>query len=95
MGDIDFAELFTTLKIHAVSLPLLERLVTDGSFNLECKAESDYSHTMAILLTLIPNARPKDIEKVGIRLVVHQHSGLLAGISSMQEFIKNNWDALK
>ena len=95
LGDICFAELHTTLKMCMVSLALLERLVTDGSFNLECKAESDYSHTTAIALALIPDAKLKDIEKVGIRLVVCRYSGVLAGISSVQEFIKNIWDALK
>ena len=70
LGDMCFAELHTTLKMHMVPLMLLERLVTDGSFNPECKTESDYSHTMAILLTFFPNAKLKDIEKVGIRLFV-------------------------
>ena len=41
LGDIRSAELCTTLRMHAVSLVLLESLIADGSFNLEHMAESD------------------------------------------------------
>ena len=53
-----------------------------------------YSHSMTILLTFIPDTKLKDIEKVEIRLVVCWCGGLLAGISPMQEFIKYIHDAL-
>ena len=78
-----------------VSLTLLERLIANGSFNPEHMAESDYSHNTAILLTFIPDAKLKDIERVGIGLVVCWHSGLLAPISSIQQFITYICNALK
>ena len=78
-----------------VSLALFERLIADGSFNPECMAESDYSHSTAILLAFIPDDKLKDIERVGIRLVICQHSGPLGMISSVDQFISYIRDALK
>ena len=53
------------------------------------------SHSLAILLTFVANAKLKDIERVGIGLVVCRHGGPLAMISSMQQFILYICDALK
>ena len=88
-------ELRTTLKMCAVSLTLLQSLIADGSFNPEHIAESDYSHTTAILLAFGLDAKLKDIERVGIWLLVRQHGGLLAPISSMELFISHIHDMLK
>ena len=95
LGDIHFAELCTTLRMRVVSIMLLETLIANGSFNPECKAETDYSHSTAILLVLVPNTKLKDIEKVGIGLVVCQHGGPPAGISPMQKFISYIHDVLQ
>ena len=40
LGNIHFLELRTTLRMHMVSIALLERLIANASFNLECKAET-------------------------------------------------------
>ena len=95
LGDIHFAELCTTLRMCTVSLALLERLIADESFNPEHMAKSDYSHNTAVLLMFIPDANLKDIERVGIGLVVCQHGGPLALISSVQQFISYICNVLK
>ena len=95
LGDIHFVELHTTLRMCVVSLTLLEKLIADCSFNLECMVENDYSHTTAILLVFIPDAKLKDIERVGIGMVVCWCGGPLAPISSMDQFISYIHDALK
>ena len=71
LGDICFAKIHTTLQMCAVPFTVLEKWVENGSFNPECMAEGDYSHSMAILLTFNPDAWCKDIESVGIGLIVH------------------------
>ena len=83
LGDIHFAKICTTLWMCGVSLTLLEKLVANGCFNLEHKPDGDYSHSTAILLMFTPNAQLKDIESVGIGLVVCQHGAPLAPISTM------------
>ena len=88
-GGLHFVELHTTLRMHTVSFEHFKRLLTDGSFNPECKVTDDYSHSTAILFAFVPDAELMDIESVGIRMVVHQHSGSLASISSMQTFLQN------
>ena len=95
LGDICFAEIYTTLRMHAVSFTLFERLIANGSFNPEHMAESDYSHSTAILLVFIPDAQLKDIERVGIGLVICQCNRLLTPISSVDQFITYIHNALK
>ena len=51
--------------MRSVNCVLLERLIADGSFNPEHKAENDYSHSMTILLAFIPDTKVKDIERGG------------------------------
>ena len=88
LGDICFAMIHTTLQMHAIPLTILEKWVENGSFNPEHMVEGDYSHSTAILLTLNPDAQCKDIESVGIRLIVHQHKALLGQISSIPHLIR-------
>ena len=87
LGDIHFAKIHTTLQMHAVSLALLEKWIDNGSFNLEHMADGDYSRSTAILLALTPDAQLKDIESVGVGLVVHWCGGLLGQISSVSNLI--------
>ena len=63
---------------------LLEKLVADGCFNLEHKPNGDYSHSTAILLVFTPDAQLKDIESMGIGLVVHWCGAPLAPISAVE-----------
>ena len=86
-GDIHFVKIQTTLWMHVMSLVLLEKWIDCGSFNPEHKADGDYSHSTAILLTLIPDIQLKDIESMGIRLVVRWCRGQLAQISSLPNLI--------
>ena len=56
----------------AVPIAILEKWVENGSFNPECMAEGDYSHSTAILIVLSPNMQGTALESVSIGLVVHQ-----------------------
>ena len=87
LGDIHFAKICTTLQMHAMPLTLLEKWVDNGGFNPEHMAGGDYSCSTAILLTITPDTQLKDIESVGIRLVVCQHRALLGQISSVPRLI--------
>ena len=95
LGDVHFAKICTTLHMRTMSLSLLEKLVANGGFNPECKADGDYSISTAILLTLTPDAQLKDIESMGIRLVVRQCRAPLAPISSVAKLISYVHDMLK
>ena len=87
LGDICFAKIHTTLWMHANSLTLLEKWIDNGGFNPEHMVDGDYSCSTAILLVFTPDAQLKDIESVGIRLVVHWLRGPLGQISSMFNLI--------
>ena len=68
LGDIHFAKIQTTLQMHAVPLAILEKWVEEGRFNPEQMAESDYSHSMAILITLSSNTQGTVLESAGHRV---------------------------
>ena len=72
--------------MHTVPLAILEKWVENGSFNPEHMATN--SHSMAILLALNPDAQCKDIESVGIRLIVRWHKAPLGQISSIPHLIR-------
>ena len=94
-GDIHFVKIHTTLQMCAMSLALLEKWIDNGSFNLECMVDGDYSCSTAIHLTFTPDAQLKDIESMGIGLVVHQCRGPLGQISSMSNLISYNHKMLE
>ena len=52
--------------------------------------EEECSHTSAILLAFIPDSRLKNVEKVGIWLIVHQCGCALSPISFIPEFVEWN-----
>ena len=95
LGYICFAKIHTTLQMCSVSLALLEKLVTDECFNPEHKPHGDYSHSTVILLVFTQDTQLKDIESVGIGLVVCQHGAPLAPISAMSKVILYICDTLK
>ena len=95
LGDICFAKIHTTLWMCAVLLTILEKWVENGSFNPEHMVEADYSHSMAILLALCPDAWCNDIESVGIGLIVCQCKAPLGQISSIPHLIKYVHSLLK
>ena len=88
LGDIRFAKIHTTLWMCTMSLAILEKWVENGSFNPERMVEGDYSRSTAILLALNPDAQCKDIESVGIGLIVCWHKAPLGQISSIPHHIK-------
>ena len=88
LGDICFMKIHTTLWMCAMPLTILEKWVENGSFNPEHMVEGDYSHFTAILLTLNPDTQGKDIESVGIGLIVCLCKAPLGQISSIPCLIK-------
>ena len=53
MGDICFAEIQTTFKMHVVPFCMFLQFIKKGSFNTDNFPMECYSHTMAILLAFI------------------------------------------
>ena len=70
LGDIHFAKILTTLQMHTMPIAVLEKWAEGGSFNPECMAEGDYSHTTTILILLNPNAEGTALESTSIGLIV-------------------------
>ena len=70
LGDIRFAKIQTTLRMWTVPITVLEKWVADGSFNLDCMAEGDYSHSTAILILLNPNKEGTGLERASVGLIV-------------------------
>ena len=66
MGDIHFAEIQTTFKMHAMSFCTFLQFVKKGSSNPDNLPADSYSHTTAIHLAFIPDPRLTDIECMGI-----------------------------
>ena len=87
LGDIRFAKIHTTLWTCAVPLTILEKWVENGSFNPECMVEGDYSCSRAILIALNSDAQGKDIESVGIGLIVCQRKALIGQICTIPHLL--------
>ena len=81
-------KIHSTHQIPAMPLAILEKWVENGSFNPEPMVEGDYSHSMAILLALNPDTRCKDIESVGMGLIVCWCKAPLRQISSIPHLIR-------
>ena len=74
LGRYTFAKIQTTLWMCMLCCSaILEKWVEDGKFNPERMAENDYSHSMAILVILSPNAQGTALESAGIGLVICRH----------------------
>ena len=83
LGDIHFAEIQTTIKMHVVPVCTFLRFVDQGSFSADNLPLDGYSHTTAILLAFIPNMHLMDIEHVAIGNVIRRHGAPLGNISSI------------
>ena len=70
VGNICFAKILTTLRMRTMPIAVLEKWAEGGSFNPECMAEGDYSHTTSILILLNPNAEGTALESASIGLIV-------------------------
>ena len=88
LGDICFAKIQTTLWMHTVPISVLEKWIEDGSFNPECMAKGDYSHTTAILIVLNPNVQGTALENACVGLVVCQRKAPVGQIDTILNLIK-------
>ena len=82
LGDIRFAEIQTTIKMHTVPLHTFLQFVEQGSFNADNLPLDGYSHATVILLAFIPDPHLTDIECVGIGNVIRRCGSPLGDISS-------------
>ena len=62
LGDIRFAEIQTSIKMHAIRFSTFLHYVEKGLFNPDNLAPHCCSQTTAILLAFIPDWHIKDIE---------------------------------
>ena len=83
LGDIRFAEIQTTIKMHAVPVHTFLQFIDKGYFNSDNLPLDGYSHTTAILLAFIPDTCLMDIECVGIGNVIQRCGTPLGDISSI------------
>ena len=86
-GDIHFAEIQTTFKMHTVSFCTFLQFVEKGSFNPDNLPADSYSHTTAILLAFVPNLCLADIECMGIGNVIRRCRSPLGNIDSVHTVI--------
>ena len=70
LGDICFAEIQTSIKMHAIWFSTFLHYVEKGMFNPDNLAPHCCSQTTAILLAFIPDWHVEDIESVGIGNVI-------------------------
>ena len=88
LGDIHFAKIQPTLKMHTMPIAVLEKWVEGGSFNPKCMAEGDYSHSTAILIIFNPNAQGTALESMSVMLVVCRCKSPVGQISTIPKLIK-------
>ena len=87
MGDIHFAEIQTTFKMHSVPFCIFLQFIKKGSFNADNLPVDSYSHTTVILLAFIPDLHLEDIECMGIGNVIRRCSSPLGDIASIHAVI--------
>ena len=89
LGDICFAEIQTSIKLHMVRFHMFLWLVKQGSFNADNLPLDGYSHTTAILLAFIPDLCLEDIERIAIGNVIWRYGSPLGDISSINMVIES------
>ena len=87
LGDIHFTKIQTTLHMQTVSIVVLERWVESRKFNLDHKAEGEYSCSTAILVVLNPNNQGTRLKCASIRLIVRWCSGQVGQIDDILKLI--------
>ena len=95
LGDICFAEIQTSIKMHAVRFSTFLRYIADGSFNPDNLAPHCCSQTTAILLAFLPDRHIQDIESIGIGCVIHRFGTPMGDISSISTMIDSVRSILK
>ena len=89
LGDIHFAEVQTSIKMHAVRFSTFLWYVEEGSFNPDHLTPHGCSQTTAILLAFVPDWRLEDIKFVGIGNVIRRHGSPLGDILSINTVIES------
>ena len=87
LGDIRFAEIQTSIKIHMVHFSTFMQFLEKGRFNADNLPIGDCSQTTAILLAFIPDRRLEDIESVGIGNVIWRHGSPIGDLSYIPSVI--------
>ena len=87
LGDIRFAEIQTTLRMHAVYFSTFIWYVEQGCFNVDKLPIDGCSQTTAILLAFIPDWRLEDIESMGIGNVIRRRGSPIGDLSSIKMVI--------
>ena len=95
LGDIHFAEIQTSIKMHVVWFSTFLHYVEKGLFNPDKLAPHCCSQTTAILLAFIPDQDLEDIENVGIGNVIWRCGTPLGDISSISAMIESVRSVLK
>ena len=95
LGDIRFAEIQTTIKMHAVRFSTFLHYIMDRSFNPDHMAPHCCSQTTAILIAFLPDWHLQDIESVGIGCVIHRFGAPLGDVSSVLTVIDSVRSVLK
>ena len=95
LGDIRFAEIQTTIKMHAVRFSTFLRYITDGTFNPDKLAPHCCSQTTAILIAFLSDRHLQDIESIGIGCVIRRFGTPLGDVSSVHTVIDSVWSILK
>ena len=95
LGDIRFAEIQTTIKMHAVRFSTFLHYITDGTFNPDKLAPHCCSQTTAILIAFLPDRHLQDIESVGIGCVIRRFGAPLGDVSSVRTVIDSVRSILK
>ena len=88
LGDIRFAEMQTTLRMHAVYFSMFIEYVEQGNFNADKLPIEGCSQTTAILLAFIPDRRLEDIKSVGIGNVIQWCGSPIGDLSNIKKVIK-------
>ena len=95
LGDVRFAELQTTIKMHTVRLSTFLHYVEDGAFNPDQLAPHHCSQMTAILIAFLPGRHLQDIETVGIGCVIHRSGAPVGDASSVGKVLKSIWCVLQ
>ena len=96
LGDIRFAEIQTSIKMHAIRFSTFLHYVEKGLFNPDKLVPHCCSQTTAILLAFIPDRHLKDIEKRWNWQCYLQRCGTpLGDISSISAMIESVCSILK
>ena len=73
--------------MQTVFITVLERWVANGSFNPECLADGDYSHSTTILIVLNPNKQGTALFSTSIGLIIQWCMGPVGQINDIKKFI--------